>query len=201
MINKKKLWDLGHVVSGTIIGPYAKSCYGSFGAGSRIFKPLIHDGHRKKVFIGSNTVIGKDSRIQCYPNSDGELGRLAIGDGCRIGNRVTFLCGGNIVVGDGVLMASDILVSSENHSIDPEGDAYYMSQPLECDDVEIREGCWIGEKVCVLPGVTIGVKAVVGAGSVVTRSVPDYCVAVGNPAKVIKRWDFDTHRWERVGKR
>ena len=73
-----------------------------------------------------------------------------------------------------------------------------MNQELTGKGVCIDEGSWIGEKVCILPGVTIGKKCIIGAGSVVTKDVPDYCIACGNPAKVIKKYDFDEHRWIRV---
>lgn len=59
---------------------------------------------------------------------------------------------------------------------------FYVSR-----EVMLREGCWIGANVVILPGVTIGKNAVIGAGSIVTKSIPDFCVAAGNPAKVIKQ--------------
>ena len=106
--------------------------------------------------------------------------------------------GEDIVIDDGVLMASNILISSENHSIDPENEKYYMDQPLNCKAVHVGEGTWIGEKVCIMPGVGIGKKCVIGAASIVTKSIPDYSMAVGSPAKVIKKYDFKTQRWEKL---
>ncbi len=194
---KRSIWNLIHIyIKIDIIGPLEKRKYGFFGKGSRIFKPLIHDKNRRYVSVGNNTIIGNNSRIQCYPNEQGRIGCLTIGNDCRIGNRCSFLCGGEISIGNGVLMASDILVSSENHSMDPESQLYYMSQPLKCDSVEIKDGCWIGEKVCILPGVSIGIKSIVGAGSIVTKSIPDNSLAVGNPARVIKTYNFEEHMWE-----
>ena len=93
-------------------------------------------------------------------------------------------------------MASNVLISSENHGINPESDIPYMDQDLIVGDVVIKDGVWIGQNVCILPGVTIGEKAIVGAGSVVTKSIPDYCIAVGNPARVIKKYNFEKHKWE-----
>ena len=61
--------------------------------------------------------------------------------------------------------------------------------------MEVCDGAWIGNNVVILPGVRIGRKAVVGAGSVVSRSIPDYCIAVGNPARVVKRFDSISSRW------
>jgi acetyltransferase-like isoleucine patch superfamily enzyme len=61
--------------------------------------------------------------------------------------------------------------------------------------VRIEKGCWIGEKVIILPGVNIGKRSIIGAGSVVTKSIPEYSIAVGNPARVIKTWNKDKKQW------
>ena len=73
-----------------------------------------------------------------------------------------------------------------------------MDQPLNSKAINIGDGCWLGEKVCVLPGVTIGKKCIIGAGSIVTKSIPDFSIAVGNPAKVIKKYNFETHKWDKA---
>ena len=65
------------------------------------------------------------------------------------------------------------------------------------NDVFIGEGSWIGEKVCILSGVSIGKKCIIGAGSVVTKSIPSYSIAAGNPAKVLKVYNFESKRWEK----
>ena len=64
--------------------------------------------------------------------------------------------------------------------------------------VHIGDKVWVGESVCILPGVTIGECSIIGAGSVVTKSIPPYSIAVGTPAKVIKRYNFDTRSWIKV---
>ena len=93
------------------------------------------------------------------------------------------------------MIASNVLISSENHGINPELNIPYMRQNLTSNSVSIGDGCWIGEKVIILPGVDIGKKSIVGAGAVVTKSIPDYSIAVGNPARVIKRYDFTKNSW------
>ena len=95
-----------------------------------------------------------------------------------------------------MLFASNILITNENHGINPENEVPYMNQDLSAKPIEIGDGCWIGEKVCILPGVNIGKKSIVGAGSVVTKSIPAYSIAVGNPAKIIKKYNFDHKKWE-----
>ena len=74
----------------------------------------------------------------------------------------------------------------------------YQHNPLVVKDVIIEDGVWLGEKTMVLPRVHIGKKAVVGTGSVVTKDIPEYSIAVGNPARVIKKYNFDTGKWEKV---
>ena len=103
-----------------------------------------------------------------------------------------------ITIGDDVLFASNVLVTNENHGMNPESNEPYMNQALNSKDVKIGDGCWIGEKVIILPGVSIGEKCIIGAGSVVTKSVPNYSIVVGNPAKIIKKYNFNIKRWEVV---
>ena len=70
-----------------------------------------------------------------------------------------------------------------------------MHQPIkQINTVIVGDGSWLGENVCVI-GAKIGKNCVIGANSVVTKDIPDYCVAVGAPAKVIKRFDFVNQQW------
>lgn len=82
------------------------------------------------------------------------------------------------------MIAADASIITNNH--DP-----YDRQLLTCRPVLIKEGAWIGAHAIVLPGVCIGRYAIVGAGSVVTKDIPDYGVAVGNPARVIRTLDAE----------
>ena len=170
--------------------------FGKFGNNSILYKPLCIRG-KKDIFIGDNTTILNGVRIQTYNDITGLESKVIFGDNCYIGYNNTFLAGADIVLEKGVLMASNILISSENHSNNPEEATYFMDQPLICSPVRIGEGTWVGERVCILPGVSIGKKCVIGAGSIVTKSVPDYSIVIGSPAKVIKHYNFRTHEWEK----
>ena len=179
-----------------------KKKFGSFGKRTSIAYPAFVT-HRECIFIGANTVILKWSRIQNFnPQDHRSISasgcKIVIGDRCYIGFHFTILNSSQITIGNDVLIASQVIITSENHGINPESDIPYMNQPLESRNVEICDGCWIGEKVCIMPGVKIGKKSIIGAGSIVVRSIPDYCIAAGNPAKVIKKYNFETHNWEKV---
>lgn len=142
--------------------------------------------------------IGEGSRLYCWDSYGGaplpKTPKLSIGRGTRVTRNLTIQCAGSVRIGCDVLIASDVFIIDYNHGLDP-ALASYLSNPLQVKFVEVCDGAWIGNNVVILPGVRIGRKAVVGAGSVVSRSIPDYCIAVGNPAKVVKRFDSKSFRW------
>lgn len=173
--------------------------FGSFGKASNIFPPYNLTG-QKSVVIGENTTILEHSRINVWEDEHGNCAKVTIGNNCYIGYYFSLLAAADIVIEDHVLFASNVLINSHSHGIDPESEKYYSEQPLTGDSIRIGEGCWIGEKVSILPGVTIGKKCIIGANSVVTKSIPDYSIAVGAPARVIKQYDFEQHTWEKVEK-
>ena len=89
-----------------------------------------------------------------------------------------------ITIEDDVQIAANVQLISNNH--DP-----YERQILLCKPVLIRQGAWIGAGATILPGVCVGKYAIVGAGAVVTKDIPDYAVVVGNPAKIVKVLDSE----------
>lgn len=190
----KRLYHI--IVKRDIVTALYTKKFEKFGHDSVLYHPLCIRG-RENICIGNQTTILNGVRMQVYNDLTGKQSKIKIGDNCYIGYNNTFLAGGNITLEDGVLMASNILISSENHSINPESPDYYMNQKLSCDPIIVGEGTWIGEKVSILSGVTIGKKCVIGAGSIVTKDIPDFSIAVGSPAKVIKKYNFNTHEWEK----
>ncbi len=177
--------------------PSFKKRFASFGEGSVIHYPSLITEH-ENISIGKNTTILANSRIQIYNALTGREAKIAIGSNCYLCFHLTILAGGSINIGDDVLIASNVLITSENHGMNPESKIPYINQPLECKDVSIGEVSWIGEKVSVMPGVKIGKKCVIGTNAVVTKSIPDYSMALGIPARVIKKWNFEKHEWEKV---
>ena len=109
---------------------------------------------------------------------------VRIGNGVTIMNGVLIMGRGGVTIEDNVMVAANAKLISNNH--DP-----YDRIVLLCKPVLIKEGAWIGAAATILPGVTVGKYAIVGADSVVTKNVPDYAVVVGNPAKVVKVLDKD----------
>lgn len=151
----------------------------------------------KSLYLGDNTRILEYSRIQNFISLNNNP-KIIIGNNCYIAYHFSILNASSVIIGDNVAIASHVLICSVNHGIDPENTESYLKQTFVSKPISIGDGCWIGEKVCILPGVSIGKKCIIGTGSIVTKSIPDYSIAVGNPAKVIKQYNFKTHNWEKV---
>lgn len=137
-------------------------------------------------------------RTRNYVNWGGVMPRLSIGNHVSCTESCHIDCAGQMVIEDYVLMAPRIFITDSNHGMDPLDPKGYARQPLDIKNVRICEGVWLGDGVKVMPGVTIGAHSIIGAGSVVTRDIPEYSVAAGAPARVIKRWDFEQSEWVRA---
>jgi len=105
--------------------------------------------------------------------------RSQLGHGARIGPSVT--------IGDDVLMGPDVVIMTTAHQFDDPATPIRLQGHLPVRAVTIGNDVWIGTRVVILPGITIGDGAVVGAGSIVTRDVPPLTIVAGNPARVLRR--------------
>ena len=155
---------------------------------------------RCKIIIGNNVCFGNDLRLSCY-SADQKETCIEIQDGVYGVSNISILTASKVTIEENVLLASYINILGENHSINPESEKKYGCQPLISFPISIKRGAWIGQNVTILTkknGLVIGERSIVGAGSVVTKDVPDYCIAVGNPAKIIKRYNFEKHEWESI---
>ena len=107
---------------------------------------------------------------------------VRIGKSVYVMNGVLLMASGGIIIEDYALVAAHAKIISNDH--DP-----YFRPALTCKPVIIKEGAWIGAGAAIMKGVTVGKYAIIGSNSVVTKDIPDYAVAVGVPAKVIKYLD------------
>lgn len=125
--------------------------------------------------------LGENSSI-APPLNGACVSSMKIGKNVIINSNLLAMARGGITIEDNVMIASNVQLISNNH--DP-----YDLWILPCKPVLIKDSAWIGAGATILPGVCVGRHSIIGAGSVVTKDVPDYAVAVGNPAKVIKMLD------------
>lgn len=139
--------------------------------------------------IGKNVSVG----INFYCDSGKNI---SVGNDVIIGPNCTFIDNREITIGSCVMIAPNVQIYTAYHPILPE-DRYVFNRAENdpvyfrtcADPVEIKDGAWIGGGVIILPDVIIGKNSIIGAGSVVTRSIPDNCIAVGNPCKPVKFFD------------
>ena len=140
-------------------------------------------GLKRLLWRWAGARIGRNVRI-CSSAFILGAGDLSIGDNTWIGHQVFIETGSRVAIGANVDIAPRVYIGTGSHRIDPVGShsaGEGTSQPIVIED-----GAWLGANATILPGVTIGEKAVVGAGAVVTKSIPPRTVAVGCPAKAVR---------------
>lgn len=110
--------------------------------------------------------------------------KIKLGKGIVLLNGFQCMSAGGLTIEDNTLISLNCTIATNNHD-------FYERQILTCKPVHIKKNVWIGVNVTILPGVTIGENAIIGAGAVVTKDIPDNAIAVGNPARVIKYLDAE----------
>lgn len=154
----------------------------AFGGGT-VIEPPVRVLGESRISIGRGVFIGAGSWLQAL---DGDGPGLAIGDGTSIAGSCVLSAASSVRVGRRVLFARNVYVADHMHAFH-DLDTPVLDQGIDrCSPVEIDDGAWLGQNVVVGPGVRIGRGAVVGANAVVLADVPDHCVAVGAPARVVR---------------
>lgn len=149
-----------------------------------------------KVYIGKNSIVQVDSYHLKYGH---HKPKLIIRDNVTIGSCSEVTAANNIEIEDDVIIAPHCYIADNSHCFE-KVDVSIRYQGLDkVKPIKIKKGAWLGWGVVVLPGVMIGQNSVIGANSVVTKDVPDYSVAVGAPAMVIKQYDFNSGEWVKFG--
>jgi acetyltransferase-like isoleucine patch superfamily enzyme len=172
------------------------------------FPRRIINPHR--MWLGDNIYIGPGSLLMAVekysgitPPPEEIIGPLQkFEPELIIGNRVTATgmlqvsVLQNIVIEDDVMFASNVFICDAAHGY-KNADIPYKYQPMQdIKSIRIKKGSWIGQNVVILPGVEIGEYCIIGANSVVTKSIPNKCIALGSPARIIKKWSAETRTWE-----
>ena len=134
-----------------------------------------------KELFGDN--LGENSQIMA-PIAGAAFDCMKIGNNVFINSNSLLMARGGITIEDDVMFAANVQLLSNNHD-------EYDRQVLLCKPIHIKKGAWIGAGASILPGVTIGNNVVVGAGAVVTKDIPDNSLAVGVPARFIRKIEND----------
>lgn len=145
---------------------------------------LFFQTERKSITIGRGTYIGNGVRIKV-----GFKGKIFIGKDALIDDYSILDSQSKISIGNGTLIAPQVYIIDYNHMYPLSKSRRHLlrQEGYESKPITIGKNVWIGTHVVILRGVTIGDDAVIGAGAIVTKNVPSHCVAVGNPARILKR--------------
>lgn len=169
---------------------------------ARLLRQPIDIRGKKGIDFGKQLTTGYHCRFEAH-NKDENVS-LHFGNNIQINDFVHIAALNEVRIGDNVLIASKVFITDLEHGSyvgnesDSLPDSIVKERPLSSKSVIIKDNVWLGEHVSVLPGVTIGENSIIGANSVVTKSIPANSIAVGIPAKVIKQFNFETKRWEKV---
>lgn len=185
-----------------ILNIFKKYQYFIFFGGIKLFKlrlsnPSSYISHKislrynnlNQIQIGNNSTINDYSAIIVANDNLNDLTNsyMIIGNNTYIGEFNNIRAAGGIVkIGDNCLISQHITIVASNHSIKKGVLISKQKWDVKNISTEIMDDVWIGSNSVIMPGITIGEGAVIGAGSVVTKSIPPYAIAFGNPAKVIK---------------
>ncbi|MFV0221274.1 acetyltransferase [Empedobacter falsenii] len=158
---------------------------------------------KKFIKVGDNFTTGFNCRIDAYQINSNSDEIIKIGKDVQINDYVHLGAIESLIIEDNVLIASKVFITDHNHGSysGEEADSPFSipsERKLHSNPVKIEKNVWIGEYVAVLPGVTIGEGSIIGAMSVVSKDIPPYSIAVGSPARVIKRYNLEKKIWEKI---
>ena len=159
--------------------------FAHFGKHSVLMNPLRLVGE-ERISVGDRVFVGEGSWLQTLLDGDNKSVAVSIGSGTSIAGGCVLSAVRSVRLEENVLLARNVYISDHIHKY-TRTDGPIMHQGLDkIEPVLIRRGAWLGQNVVVCPGVTIGQNSVVGANSVVVQDIPDFSVAVGAPARVVK---------------
>lgn len=182
-----------------------------FNRGARLIRRPLYLRGARHVDFGKRITIGRAARIEAY--GKGREINIRFGDDVQLNDYVQVTAVMNVSIGNRVLVASRVFISDHNHGAYGENHVELRAssvrnlgqvgadhssptvppalRPLAARPVTIEDDVWLGQGVCVLPGVTIGAGSVIGANAVVVNDIPPNSIAVGVPARVIRRYEAD----------
>lgn len=163
-----------------------------FGKNVAIIAPDIIEGERY-ISLGDYVSINSKAWLLALRQND-TLPQLDIGERTTIGRFAHIVALREVIIGNNVLIADKVYISDNLHAYEDTTTPIKDQPILFRARVEIGDNSWIGENVSII-GASIGKHCVIGANSVVTHDIPDYSVAIGAPARVIKRYNSLTREW------
>lgn len=190
---------------GNLYTQFLKKKFAHIGKGT-VIKPVLNSANEQHIALGNYVNIGAFCRITVSTEFAGikckskNNIRLKIGNHVDIGNNGFISANNNVQIGNHVMMSAYVFITDHDHGVlDIKKNIH--EQPLtNGGHVIIGNNVFLGVKSTILKNVTIGDHAIVGANAVVTKDVPAFSIVAGNPARVIKKYDFKKKKWVSVRK-
>lgn len=175
-----------------------KLYFKKFGRFSYLKSPIFINNTRN-IEIGNRVNIWHHARIEAVKkyNSKIYFPKIIIEDNVSIQQNFHCTCASQIRIGKGTSITQNVGIFDIYHNYE-ELEKSIVCQDIDTKPIEIGEYCFIGMNSVIMPGTKLGKQTIVGAGSVISGSFPDYCVIAGAPAKVIKKYNDETKVWEKV---
>jgi acetyltransferase-like isoleucine patch superfamily enzyme len=174
------------IIRGLLYKPF----FGKFSFPSYIGKP-IYIKNFKKIFIGKQVRIFPNSRIECI----GKDAKIIIHDNVSIGPNLHLTARSTLEISKNCTISSNVLITDDQHTYLEIG-IHIMNQKSIIKKTFIGENCFIGAGAVIDAGTILGKQCIVGANAVVSGLYPDYCVIVGAPGRIVKKYDTNTKEWK-----
>ncbi len=169
---------------------FYKLRFKAIGSQSYMGRPIFLKGTRQ-VSLGKRVRIFPGARIETHGD-----GHISIGDNVSIGQNLHIVSGKSVTIQANTTISSNVMITDLNHGYEII-DQHIMDQPHQLLETTIGENSFIGTGAVILPGSHLGRQVIVGANAVVSGTFPDYCVIAGVPARIVKRYNAKTERWEK----
>lgn len=167
--------------------------FGKVGKFSYIGKPICLEG-RRGIKIGNKVRIYPGARIETY----GKAASIYIKDNVSIGQNFHITSSGSeLVIDEDTTISGNVFITNIDHDYKQIG-VHILKQDFLTKETKIGRNCFIGYGAAIQAGTILGKQCIVGANSVVRGEFPDYCVIVGAPAKIVKRYNPNTGNWEKI---
>ncbi len=169
--------------------------------GARLIRTPITVRGKQYIDFGIGLTTGRNCQFEVNGDRDGFC--LKFGTNVNLGHNVRIQCADKISIGNNVLMGSRITIIDNSHGCytgdnQDAPNTIPNERILKTAPIKIGDNVWIGDGVVIQEGVTIGTGSIIGANSVVTKDIPEAVIAGGIPCKVIKKYNVNSHQWERA---
>lgn len=169
-----------------------KLIFGKIGNMSYIGHPLFIV-RAKRVFLGKRVRIFPHFRFEIL----NDMGSINIQNNVSIGQNFHAISDGELTIGENTTISANVFITNTEHTFN-QVDVHIMDQPMKFSETQVGSNCFIGYGVTIQAGTILGKQCIIGANAVVRGQFPDYCVIVGAPAKIVKRYNPENQQWEKT---